>query len=104
MLLYASGMNKCRSQILLTYFGEKEAARCGQCDVCRKRNELDMSAYEFDLILEEIKEKLKDTRLSMEELMEGLSFPEEKVIKVFRWLSDHEKILRDEFYLFYWAK
>jgi len=104
MLLYASGLNKCRSQILLSYFGEKDAARCGQCDVCRKRNELDMSAYEFDLILEELKNKLTDARLSMEELMEGHSFPEEKVIKVFRWLSDHEKILRDEFYLFYWAK
>jgi ATP-dependent DNA helicase RecQ len=104
MLLYASGFNKCRSQMLLSYFGEKNASRCGQCDVCRKRNELDMSSYEFDLILEEFKERLDSNHLSMDELFEGLSFPEEKILKVFRWLNDHEKILRDEKYLYYWAK
>jgi ATP-dependent DNA helicase RecQ len=104
MLLYASGLNKCRSQILISYFGEKNALRCGQCDVCRKRNELDMSAYEFDIILEELKERMDVKHVGMEELMEGMPYPEEKVIKVFRWLSDHEKILRDEFYQFYWAK
>jgi ATP-dependent DNA helicase RecQ len=104
MLLYASGHNKCRSQVLLSYFGEKNAARCGQCDVCRKRNELDLSSYEFDLILEELKGKLLDEHLSMDEIMEGNSFQEDKVIKVFRWLCDHEKILRDDLYMFYWAK
>jgi len=104
MLLYASGSNKCRSQILISYFGEKNAMRCGQCDVCRKRNELDLSAYEFDLILDELKERLTDKHLSIDEIVDGLSYPEDKVMKVFRWLNDHEKILRDENYLFYWTK
>ncbi len=104
MLMYASGLNKCRSQILLSYFGEKNALRCGQCDVCRKRNELDMSAYEFDLILQELKERMGDKHLSMEEIMDGMTYAEEKVFKVFRWLNDHDKILHDEVYLFYWAK
>jgi len=35
MLHYASSTNKCRSQILLNYFGEKETYRCGQCDICQ---------------------------------------------------------------------
>ena len=48
---------RCRSVILLDYFGE-ESDRCGICDVCRERNELDLSKYEFDLILEEIKDIL----------------------------------------------
>ena len=104
MLLYASGLNKCRSQILLTYFGEKNTQRCGQCDVCLKRNEMDLSSYEFDLILEEIKKRLTRDHLGMDELMENIHYPEEKVIKVIRWLSDHEKILRDDLSLFYWAK
>ncbi len=103
MLLYASGQNKCRSQFLLSYFGEKNAARCGQCDVCRKRNELDMSAYEFDIILDELKAKLTDKHLGMDEIMEGMQFPEERVMKVFRWLNEHEKILKDEGYLYYWV-
>lgn len=104
MLLYASGINKCRSQILIGYFGEKNTVRCGQCDVCRKRNELDMSSYEFDLILDELKERLLERHLSLEELMEGINFTEEKIMKVFRWLNEHEKILKDEDYLYYWSK
>jgi len=104
MLLYASGINKCRSQILIGYFGEKNTVRCGQCDVCRKRNELDMSSYEFDLILDELKDKLQEKHLNMEELMEGINFSEEKIMKVFRWLNEHEKIKKDENYLYYWSK
>ncbi len=58
MIEYADSKNQCRSVILLDYFGE-ESDRCGICDVCRERNELDLSKYEFDLILEEIKASLK---------------------------------------------
>ena len=57
MIEYADSDNQCRSVILLDYFGE-ESDRCGICDVCRERNELDLSKYEFDLILEEIKTAL----------------------------------------------
>ena len=37
MLHYAESKAKCRSQILLSYFGEKNAYRCGECDVCRRQ-------------------------------------------------------------------
>ncbi len=104
VLLYASGVNKCRSQLLLSYFGEKNALRCGQCDVCRNRNELDLSSYEFDLILEELKDRIGEDHISMNEILENIPYPEEKVIKVFRWLNEHEKILRDELSLYFWAK
>ena len=57
MIDYAESENRCRSTAILEYFGE-ESDRCGICDVCRKRNELDLSKYEFDLILEEIKSVL----------------------------------------------
>lgn len=42
MIEYASSVNKCRSRMLLEYFGEKTDEDCGQCDVClkRKRNGL----------------------------------------------------------------
>ena len=38
---YASSGHKCRSQLLLEYFGEKESVRCGKCDVCLERNEVE---------------------------------------------------------------
>jgi len=91
MIDYAESENKCRSAILLEYFGE-EADRCGVCDVCRKRNELELSKYEFDLILEEIKKVLSQQQLDASELVKHISYPEDKTVKVIRWLLDHGKL------------
>ncbi|MGQ9620502.1 MAG: RecQ family ATP-dependent DNA helicase, partial [Bacteroidales bacterium] len=95
MLEYAESDNKCRSAILLEYFGE-EADRCGNCDVCRKRNELELSKYEFDIILYEIKSVLSREKPDVRELVKKIGYPEEKVVKVIRWLLDHNKIQQDE--------
>ncbi|MFO7620796.1 MAG: ATP-dependent DNA helicase RecQ [Bacteroidales bacterium] len=92
---YAEPDTRCRSVYLLDYFGE-DSERCGRCDVCRKRNELDLSRYEFDIILEEIKKILGESTPDAEELVRLIDHPGEKVIKVLRWLLDHNKILRDD--------
>ncbi len=93
VLNYASSNNKCRNQILLEYFNELNADRCGQCDVCRRRNELNLSKYEFDLILNEIKPKLMVSKLRFDDLISTSNFLESKVINVIRWLLDNEKIM-----------
>ena len=95
MLEYADTDNRCRSLILLEYFGE-ESDRCGICDVCRERNELDLSKYEFDLILDEIKSVLSEKNTHSQELVNMIGYPEDKVIKVLRWLLDHKKIIKDK--------
>jgi len=101
MIDYAESKNRCRSVILLDYFGE-ESDRCGTCDVCRERNELDLSKYEFDLILEEIKTILSDQNPDAEELIRMVTYPEEKAIRVLRWLLDHDKIVKDDGYKLSW--
>jgi ATP-dependent DNA helicase RecQ len=103
MIDYADFNTKCRSVMLLDYFGE-ESDRCGICDVCRERNELDLSKYEFDLILEEIKELLVGQKYDSKELVSKVSLPEEKVIKVLRWLLDHNKITMDDRHLLSWRE
>ncbi|MCX6329899.1 MAG: RecQ family ATP-dependent DNA helicase [Bacteroidia bacterium] len=100
---YADYNTKCRSVTLLDYFGE-EADRCGICDVCRERNELDLSKYEFDMILTEIKDNLAEKKLDAQELVSKVSHPEEKVIKVLRWLLDHNKIIMDDKHLLFWKE
>ncbi|NLJ43103.1 MAG: RecQ family ATP-dependent DNA helicase [Bacteroidales bacterium] len=95
MIDYAESVNRCRSVMLLDYFGE-ESDRCGICDVCRERNELELSKYEFDLILDGIKAILAEKHPDAEELAGMIDYPSEKVAKVLRWLLDHNKIAQDK--------
>jgi ATP-dependent DNA helicase RecQ len=101
MIEYADSDEHCRSVYLLNYFGE-ESDRCGICDVCRERNELDLSKYEFDLILEEIKSILSERNPDAEELVKQIDYPEDRVIKVIRWLLDHNKIVQDKDHKLSW--
>ena len=102
MIEYAASDGHCRSVYLLNYFGE-ESDRCGICDVCRERNELDLSKYEFDLILEDIKSVLSEKNPDAEELVKMIDYPEDKSIKVIRWLLDHNKIVPDKDHKLTWG-
>jgi len=94
---------KCRSQQLLIYFGEDKASRCGVCDVCTKRNELGLSKYEFDLVLDEIKRLIQKKPLTLEDLVDQVSMAEDKVLKVIQWLLDNEKIVRNSNMQLVWS-
>ena len=41
MVEYADNQLYCRSQLLLSYFGEIDAATCGTCDVCRAKAKME---------------------------------------------------------------
>lgn len=103
MIDYADSESKCRSVLLLSYFGE-DSDRCGICDVCRDRNELDLSKYEFDIILEEIRGVLAGEEPDAEQLVRKVDYPEEKVIKVLRWLLDHNKVAGDDKHHLRWKE
>jgi ATP-dependent DNA helicase RecQ len=92
MIEYVTSNTRCRASMLLEYFGE-ETARCGQCDVCINRNELDLSKYEFDLILARVREIVERDSPDMLTLMSKLEGDEEDNLKVVRWLLDHDKLI-----------
>ncbi len=93
MIDYIGITNKCRSQLLLSYFGEISSKPCGKCDVCKKRSQLDVNEVEFDQIVDKIKPLLnKDARFIQELIDHANQFDEEKVIKVIRWLQDNETL------------
>lgn len=92
MLSYAQSQAKCRSQFLSEYFGETDSFRCGKCDVCTARNELDMSKYEFDNILDKVKALLLKNPLPLETLIDSTGFNPDRVAKVVRFLQDTGKI------------
>jgi len=47
-LNYVEQSFKCRSRVLLEYFGEMQSIRCGKCDVCLHRNKMEISDEEFN--------------------------------------------------------
>jgi ATP-dependent DNA helicase RecQ len=89
---YASESSKCRNLFLLAYFGEKGGKRCGHCDVCMKEEELDLSSYEFDDIQEKIRKILHSLPRSLDDTVSELALPEEKSVRIIRWLIDHGRI------------
>jgi len=103
VLNYAFSNNKCRNQLLLLYFGEKNPYRCGVCDVCVQRNELGLSNFEFDSILDKIKELLSEESLELNVLIDKIEFNKEKIVKVIQWLLDHGKISYNKHNKLKWA-
>lgn len=101
---YAFSNNKCRSQLLLMYFGDKNPYRCGKCDVCKQRNKLGISTYEFDLIVEQLKNKISENTLTLEEILNTTKLPKEKITKVIQWLLDNGKIYQTKTLGYRWVK
>ena len=92
VIYYTTNQLKCRSQLLLAYFDEKDSVRCGKCDICLSRNELSLSKLEFDQIIDQVKEQLAEPCF-YEELLFKLIGTEDDKIKVVRWLLDNHKIV-----------
>ncbi|HKI88041.1 MAG TPA: ATP-dependent DNA helicase RecQ [Draconibacterium sp.] len=89
---YATSKTKCRSQLLLEYFGENDSERCGQCDICKSVEQMEISTYEFDEISSLIKMIIK-TPCTYENLLLQLKGNQEKVRQVVAWLLDNNKIV-----------
>jgi ATP-dependent DNA helicase RecQ len=90
---YASETNQCRSQFLLSYFGEEESEPCGQCDICQKQNASNISSSDFEIIANKIRLILLETPSELNNLMNALTYKEEKTMKVIQWLLDSREIV-----------
>jgi ATP-dependent DNA helicase RecQ len=104
VIRYASENKKCRSVFLLEYFGEKKVAHCGQCDVCLRKEELDISQYDFDQIGKEIRDILAEKAISMEELVHSVTLAENKTIRVIRWLLDNGRLILGKDHTLKWKE
>ena len=93
MTEYAETDDKCRSRMLLLYFGEKNEHNCGQCDVCLSSHSSGIRQGMFDEISRAIEEALKDKEMTTSELMEHIaSYEKENVAKALSYLLSEEII------------
>ncbi|OYT17665.1 MAG: recombinase RecQ, partial [Bacteroidetes bacterium 4572_77] len=105
IISYVETENKCRSQLLLSYFGEKDSKRCGQCDVCLERNKTQLSELEFDDIVKHIKPLLKNKPLAIDELVFETSYGDaNRLLQAIQWLQDNGKITEDKDHILHWAE
>lgn len=68
MIHYATEEHRCRSQMLLMYFGEKDPFRCGQCDVCMESGDQPLNRYDHDQITSRIREIVKSDVVTVQGL------------------------------------
>ena len=102
---YITSDEYCRSQMLLRYFGETGAPRCGRCDICLERNKMNLNEMEFNQIREKVKELLQQKPMTLPELVfEAGSYGEAHMLLVIRWLEDKGAITRDEQMRYAWRK
>jgi ATP-dependent DNA helicase RecQ len=93
VLRYVESLHKCRSMMLLNYFGEKTEQRCGSCDYCRERNKLELNEIEFSGISEKVKALTLNRTLTLQNLITDLKIPnDDKAIKAIQWMLDNDQL------------
>lgn len=95
MIEYATSTTKCRSRMLLYYFGERNEHDCGQCDVCLSNHPSGLKRGEFhdvSVLLMNLLEQEKEVHLTI--FLEKTDFicSREKAISVLSYLQEEEQI------------
>ena len=89
---YAQSNNRCRSGMLLSYFGEKNPPECDTCDICIKKRREREGTKIYKEEREKIMQILSDnTPHSLEEI-ERTHLSREKLTTIMRQLADEEII------------
>ena len=89
---YAQSNSKCRSGILLSYFGEKEPPECGTCDTCIQKKRNSGRGTEYKSEKEKILQILSDRAPHSLDELEKLHLSREKLTTILRHLADEEII------------
>lgn len=93
MLEYADAENKCRSRMLLRYFGEKNEHNCNMCDVCLHKHDSGIRKGDFESICEQVYEQLNQRPTSFVDLTQLPISNQEKIEKVLSYLLAEEQII-----------
>tara|TARA_R110001583_G_scaffold33438_4_gene112958 strand:- start:48505 stop:50403 length:1899 start_codon:yes stop_codon:yes gene_type:complete len=95
VIQYAESTDDCRSKMLLEYFGQLNAPACGECDICKEKDDgVENKMYKD--IKAEVKEILAKEESSVYNLVESSQFPEKKLLEVIRVMMDNDEVKTSE--------
>lgn len=95
MLTYAETTDKCRSRMLLEYFGEKNEHNCGHCDVCLSKHSSGMKQGVYEELAEQITTLLRQAPLPAHELLNRLDGDRTNAEKALTYLLAEEGIRQE---------
>ncbi|MFT5601340.1 MAG: ATP-dependent DNA helicase RecQ [Flavobacteriales bacterium] len=93
IIKYAYGTDKCRSQVLLNYFGESKAQPCGTCDICVRQKKFLETAKNTVQIQEAVISMLEsgtgfaETKQIIKDI--SVRFSMDNVKKTVSWMIDN---------------
>ncbi len=94
---YAFTSITCRSNLLLSYFGEIKSDHCEVCDVCLEFAKTQVSTTEMTLIKKELEDILASRRLTVKEISAvTTSITKHKMLKAIQYLMDEGTLQNDE--------
>ncbi|HHB51934.1 MAG TPA: RecQ family ATP-dependent DNA helicase, partial [Saprospiraceae bacterium] len=79
----------CRSRLLLGYFSQTNAPKCGVCDVCTGRTKPQIDLQKFEQYKERLYDLLNEKELTLGELMSGFTPQKEgEILLAIEYLID----------------
>lgn len=93
---FVTSKTRCRSSILLNYFGETNAHRCGVCDICLEQNKLELNELQIKELGELIKKTIAEQPISIHQLPNKIRrYKKDDILNLTRYLLDNDVITSD---------
>jgi ATP-dependent DNA helicase RecQ len=96
ILYYCQQKKRCRTIVLVEYFGEVNHKDCGICDVCIQNKKKPTGAHQAEEIQQKIMEELSAGPLYIEALTDFFTNKETEALTVVRTLIDRQELAYDE--------
>jgi ATP-dependent DNA helicase RecQ len=94
VIAYVKQKERCRSMVLLEYFGESVSHDCGICDVCVNKRKEKEKVDSYQLYRKAIFAHLENTSMSLENLVLKIDIKnKDRVLLAIREMLDNEEIL-----------